>query len=329
MLTSMAKCLGTSARAKVAVCLLAACSIALLGATAYAQPKRPATAASAPLPSAPTPEQDRTALTSALQKRFPALAIDDWSLGSAAFSPGVAVIPLGGANATNVNDILAIGKKAWERPFGRLGSPANPGGAANPASNKSLASCFPNGGRRVAANYPQWDPQLGRVVTLEDAINACRVLHGEVPYRLDDGLTMGAVSAYLRSLSVGQKLNVRVPPGPARAAYASGRGWFSKRMGEKDLACASCHVLQAGQFWDDPDAPGGKRGLSPAVGQVLAWPRVEAGGRVRSLHQQFQRCMTRTGAEPFPAGSHVFAEIEYFLASASSGLTIRGAIPAH
>jgi L-cysteine S-thiosulfotransferase len=307
--------LSVTVRAWLAIGVTLLAGVAASHAGAQTKPQTPASPRLASAaPSVPTPEQDRAALTSTLQKRFPALAIDDWSLGSAAFSPGVAVIPLGGANATNVNDILAIGKKAWERPF---------------ANGKSLATCFPNGGRRVASNYPQWDPQQNRVVTLEDAINACRLLHGELPFRLDDGLTMGAVSAYLRSLAVGQKLNVRVPPGPARAAYASGREWFGKRLGEKDMACASCHVQQAGGFWDEADAASGKRGLSPAVGQVLAWPRVEAGGRVRSLHQQFQRCMTRTGAEPFASGSPMFAEIEYFLASASNGLTIRGAIPTH
>ncbi len=255
--------------------------------------------------SAPTPERDRVSLIAAIQKRFPGVPVDEWSHGGASFAPGVAVTPLGGVNATNVNDILAIGKKTWERKF---------------RNGKSLASCFPNGGQRVAATYPQVDTRFNRVVTLEDAINACRELHQEPAFSRTDGLSMGALSAYLRSMSVGQKLNVRVQGPIAAAHYAAGRMWFTKRIGEADLACASCHVSRVGQLHEE----GGKRiGLSPAVGQVLAWPRVEPGGDVRLLHGQFQRCMHRAGANPFDIGSVEFRQLEYFLAAVSNGLTIR------
>ncbi len=253
-------------------------------------------------------ERDRSYLVSVLQKKFPAIAPDDWSFGSTAFTPGLAVVPLGGANATNVNDILAIGKKAWDRKF---------------RNGKSLASCFPNGGQRVAVNYPQVDAKTGVLTTLEDAINACLALHSEPPLKLGDSLTMGAISAYLRSLSAGQKQNVRVGNGAALDQYLAGRTWYARRIGEADLACASCHVLQAGQT----RAESGKTvGLSAAVGQPLAWPRVEPGGQVKLLHQQFQRCMERVGAVPFELGSAEFKQIEYFLSAVSNGLTIRGPI---
>jgi sulfur-oxidizing protein SoxA len=254
-------------------------------------------------------DRDRAALVAILQKKFPGVPPDDWSLGSTTFTPGLAVIPLGGANATNVNDILAIGRKAWERKF---------------RDGKSLASCFPNGGQRAATNYPQVDGKSGALSTLEDAINACLVLHGEAPFALDSSLTMGATSAYLRSLSIGQKLNVRVASPPATEHYLSGRRWFTRRIGEADLACASCHVLQAGQTREES---GKQVGLAAAVGQPMAWPRIEPGGGVRLLQQQFQRCMDRVGAVPFELGSDPFKQIEYFLGAVSNGLTIRGPVP--
>jgi len=255
-----------------------------------------------------TAERDRTSLIAALQKRFPGIPVDEWSHGGASFAPGISVTPLGGDNATNVNDILAIGKKAWERKF---------------RNGKSLAACFPNGGQRVAATYPQVNAKTNAVVTLEMAINACLQLHGEPLFALDDSLSMGAVSGHLRSLSIGQKLNVRVSGAPALTQYAAGRSWFSRRIGDQDLACASCHVLQAGQVRVEN---GRSVGLSAAVGQVLAWPRVEPGGKVRMLHHQFQRCMDRTGAAPFELGSTEFGQLEYFLAAISSGLTLRAPI---
>jgi sulfur-oxidizing protein SoxA len=278
-----------------------------------AAPTKPSPAsATAPVAAtaAVTPDRDRTTLISILQKKFPGVPPDDWSLGSATFTPGLSVIPLGGSNATNVNDILAIGRKAWERKF---------------RDGKSLASCFPNGGQRAATNYPQVDGKSGVLTTLEDAINACLALHGEAPFALDSSLTMGAVSAYLRSLSIGQKLNVRIASPQATEHYLNGRRWFTRRIGEADLACASCHVLQAGQTREEA---GKTVGLAAAVGLPLAWPRVEPGGGVRLLQQQFQRCMTRVGAAPFELGSDPFKQLEYFLGAVSNGLTVRGPIPA-
>ncbi|MCA3029919.1 MAG: sulfur oxidation c-type cytochrome SoxA [Rhodocyclaceae bacterium] len=260
------------------------------------------------------PERDRTTLTAIFQKKFPGVPPDEWSHGGATFAPGVSVIPLGGNNATNVNDILAIGKKTWARKF---------------RSGKSLSACFPNGGQRVAANYPQVEPKSGTLVTLEDAVNACLVLHQEPPFRLEDDLTMGAVSAYLRSLSNGQKLNVRVAGPAALEHYVAGRRWFSRRIGERDLACASCHVLEAGRTQTDAGESGKQIGFSPAVGQVLAWPRIEPGGAIRSIQKQFQRCFERAGAAPFELGSVEYKQLEYFLSAVSNGLTIRPPMPAN
>lgn len=251
------------------------------------------------------------------------MPVEEWSQGSASMSPGVAVTPLGGANATNVNDVLAIGKKRWEQPFLSMS-----GSTSKTSGSKSFSHCFANGGRRIATTYPQVDAKSGRITTLEMAINDCLALHQEPtldPAKPRDLLVLGSLSAYLRSLSVGQKLNVRVATPAAREQYQSGRTWFQRRLGEKNLACASCHVLDAGKTIDE--AAGQQLVLMPAVGQVLAWPRVEAGGQIRLLHQQFQRCMKRTGAEPFDIGSTEYNQLEYFLSSVSNGLTLRIAVP--
>jgi hypothetical protein len=38
---------------------------------------------------------------------------------------------------------------------------------------------------------------------------------------------------------------------------------------------------------------------------------------------QFQRCMQKSGAEPFALGTEEFNNLEYFLAFVSNGLTLR------
>ena len=182
------------------------------------------------------------------------------------------------------------------------------------ANGKSLAGCFPNGGRRVAASYPQYDARLKRVVTLEMAVNQCRKTHGEALFEPTDAATMGAVLAYLRSLSDGQKVAVRVPAA-AEERFEQGRRLYFTRMGQRNFACASCHVQGAGHYFGDEM-------LSPAVGQAAHWPAIRDGQPV-TLQMRVRECLERMGAAPFAAGSDELNHIEYFLTYVSNGVAMK------
>ena len=127
---------------------------------------------------------------------------------------------------------------------------------------------------------------------------------------------MGPLSAWFKSLSDGQRLTVRVGNVQAREKFDSGRALFQRRIGQQDYACASCHVQNAGNIF-------GQQGLSAVVGQAVTWPRLQPGGRVLGLQMQFQRCMQRSGAEPFVLGSEELNNLEYYHAFVSNGLTTR------
>ena len=289
-------------RARLAIAFLSALLTALLPGTAPAvTPVPSALSTTSPL----TPEQERLAMIQALQKRLPGTNPADWSNGGAAYEPGVTAVPLNADNATNLADILAIGKKRWQQKF---------------ADGKSLANCFPNGGRRVAASYPQFDPVSKQVVTFDAALNRCLQLHREPMIDLANAVNyaavMGPLSAYARSLSDGQKLTVRLANQGARDRYDAGRRLFHQRIGQQNFACASCHVQNAGSAYADS-------GLAPAIGQAVTWPRVQPGGTVRTLQAQFQRCMTRSGAVPFEIASDELNNLEYYLAYLSNGLPLR------
>jgi sulfur-oxidizing protein SoxA len=242
------------------------------------------------------PEDVRNEIAAALRERLPGVSPQDYRLGAAALDAELRRALE--ENAAAGADALAAGKALWTRRF---------------KNGRTLSGCFPNGGRRVAAAYPQFDPRLKRVITLEMAINQCLKAHGETLFDHDDPKTMGTVTAYLRSLSDGQKLAVRVRP-EAEPQFEQGRRLYFSRLGQRNYACASCHVQGTGKRFDDVP-------LSPVIGQASHWPVIRGGVPV-TLHQRIRECLELMGAAPFPAGSEELNTIEYFLAYLSNGYTL-------
>lgn len=194
---------------------------------------------------------------------------------------------------------LERGRTLWTRKF---------------KDKRSLSGCFPNGGRRVAALYPQFDARLKRVVTLEIAINQCLKVHHEEPLDPVDPETMGAIVAYVRSLSEGQKVSIRVPSA-AQPRFDEGRRLYFTRMGQRNFACASCHVQAAGKRYGDSV-------LSPVAGQAARLHDVR-NGKALTLQARMQECLERMGAAPFPAGSEELNRLEYYVTFQSNGIALR------
>jgi len=248
----------------------------------------------------PTPEDDRKSLLDTLQTRYPQIAPADYALGAATFGAERQPTP-----PARVSEILTQGKQLWERKF---------------KDRRSLANCFPNGGRRIAATYPQYDARLKKVLTLEGAINQCLKLHGEAQYELSDSATTGALTAYLRSLADGSRMAIRVTGAAAREKYAAGRQFFLSRKGQANYACASCHVQHAGQILRD-------RPLSAAIGQAAQWPRIDAQGNAVTLQMHYASCLKRMGAQALLPGDEALDNLEYFHSTLSNGMPLR-ALPA-
>lgn len=241
---------------------------------------------------------DRQKIEAWLKSRFPSLTVADYARGEIAFGAQGASPADPAARAA----ILARGKAAWERKF---------------RNGRNLASCFPNGGKRIAAAYPQFDPKTGRVVTFEGAINRCLKQHGQPEIDFVKGREGGELLAYARSLSDGTRTMVRVPNKAAQAQYDAGRKLFFTRMGDRSQACASCHVQHAGAVMLDQT-------LAAAIGQTTRWPRLKADGNIRTLQEQYQTCFRRTGEEPPAVGSATLNNLEYFHTGLSNGMALRG-----
>jgi L-cysteine S-thiosulfotransferase len=197
-------------------------------------------------------------------------------------------------------EAIEAGRKIWTRKFGK---------------GRSLAGCFPNGGRRIATAYPQYDARMKRVVTLETAINQCLKAHGQPLLDAGDPGTMGAVLAYLRSLSAGQKIAMRVAAPQAGERLEEGRRLYYTRMGQQNYACASCHVRYAGRYL-------GNVALPEAAASAVHWPYFRD-GRAESLQMRMRACLERMGAAPFPPGSDELAHIEFYLAYLANGTPLQ------
>jgi sulfur-oxidizing protein SoxA len=214
-------------------------------------------------------------------------------------APGDESRVAGDAQAAEVAAVVEAGRKLWNAKF---------------KDGRSMGSCFPNGGRRIAATYPLYDARLKKVVTLETAVNQCRKTHGEALLDATDPATMGAVIAYVRSLSNGQKIALRVPAG-AEPRLEQGKRLFVTRMGQRNYACASCHVQGAGKRFADSVLPA-------AAGQAAQWPLIRAGSAL-TAQARMRECLELMGAAPFAAGSDELNHLEYYLTSLSNGMPIK------
>ncbi|KOR31394.1 sulfur oxidation protein [Achromatium sp. WMS2] len=195
------------------------------------------------------------------------------------------------------------GKVMWETPF---------------ANGKTYASCFPEGPAQ-RKNYPRWDKQRSMVVTMELAINDCRIANGEKPLKYAKG-QLASLTAYMAYESRGQIIDVKIPldDPKALAAYEQGKQFWLKRMGQLDLSCAHCHARNAGrQLRSDV--------LSPALGHVTGWPVYRSKwGEMGTLHRRFTGCNEQLKARPFDPQSEQYRNLEYFLTIMNNGLSFNG-----
>ncbi len=251
-----------------------------------------------------TPEQDRQAFIKLYTQKYPNIKVDDYVYGALAFDDDSRAQYNSIMEFPPYESVVDQGRKMWETPF---------------KNAKKYSDCFPNGGKQIAGNYPQFDDAKGKVVTLQDAINACRVANGEEAYKVNDMKTMGTLTAYMRTLSDGMLMNVKVEGPKAMAAYEDGKKTFFTRKGQLNFACANCHVQNAGTRLRSEL-------ISPAVGQAVHWPVFRGGDTLVTLQQRYDGCFKQVRAVPPPQGGDVMNNLEYFHSSLSNGLPMKASV---
>ncbi len=250
------------------------------------------------------PEDERAHFLNEYREKFPGIPVSEYVNGAmmvssdarAQFDSIMSFPPFQGE--------IEAGKRQWESPF---------------RNRRSLADCFPDGGRNVAGNYPMYDEARDEVVTFEMAINHCLRANGEPELDYGDPASMGVLTAYARTLSDGMTMNIKVESAGALKKFENGRIFYFRRIGQMNLACASCHLTYAGHYFRDEI-------ISPAVGQAVHFPVFRGGEFLHTLHMRYQVCMEAVRATPFAAGSQELNDLEYFHSYLSNGLPLHASV---
>lgn len=250
------------------------------------------------------PEMDRERLVAYFANKYPDIRTDSYVYGALAFNPDAKAQYDSAMEFPAFSGAIAKGEGLWKAPF---------------RNGRTYADCLPNGGRMIAGNYPRFDDARGKVVTFEMALNECRRSNGEEPYALDDPATMGALTAYARTLSDGMKMSVKVDGPAALKAYEDGKRLYYSRLGQLNYACASCHVDGAGNRLRAET-------LSPVLGQATHWPAFEAGERLVTLQGRYASCFRRARQVPGPLGSERLNNLEYFHSYLSNGMEMKASV---
>lgn len=250
------------------------------------------------------PEEDRQKMMVTFKSKFPDVKPDDYVHGALSFDPDAMSQYKSIMEFPPYSSEIDKGEKMWKTPM---------------KSGKTYADCLPNGGKDIAGNYPIFDNTKGKVVTLEDAINACRVANGEEAWKYGDAKTMSLLTAYMRTLSDGMKMNIKVEGEGALKAYEAGKKTFYSRAGQLNFSCANCHVDYAGVRIRSEL-------LSPVVGQATHWPVFRGGEQLVSLQKRYEGCQNNVRHAPDKPGSTRYNNLEYFHSYMSNGLEMRASV---
>jgi len=250
------------------------------------------------------PEEDRVAFAAYYQSRFPDIPFAEFANGIYAIDSDARAQWLEIEEFPPYEFAIEVGEAIW--------SEALPDGS-------SLGDCFQQPVEDIRTLFPRFDASRGEVVTLEVAINDCRVAR-DLPPLGYDSQAMISTTAYLAFEARGKILETRVSGNQlgALAAYEAGKRFYYTKRGQLNFACADCHVTSVGQYVRADR-------LSASLGHPTHFPVYRSKlGTMISLQQRFAGCIRDVRAKPFELQSVEYRNLEYFLNYMSNGLELNG-----
>lgn len=185
------------------------------------------------------------------------------------------------------------------------------------AAGKSCASCHGDGEeflKGIGASYPKWNADAGKPFNIELQINQCREENMQAePYKFD-AQDQRALTTFIKHQSIGMPMEVDLKEGDMQAWWDKGKELYYTRMGQLNLACATCHEGYNGNYI---------RADHLSQGNVNGFPtyRLKQSEMV-SLHNRFRGCIRDTRAAFPPAFSDDLMALEVYVTWRGSGLDV-------
>ncbi len=194
------------------------------------------------------------------------------------------------------------GESAWKRKAG--------------AAGKACVDCHGDAQstmKGVAARYPAHDAKSGRLLNLEQRINACRVDNQQAKPLVFESRELLALTAYIAKQSRGLPIDIR-PDAKTQPNLDAGRSLYNRKIGQIDLSCAQCHDQNAGRHLAGNPIP-----QAHPTGYPIY--RLEWQG-VGSLQRRLRNCMSGLRAEAYDYGSQELVDLEYYLMWRARGMKV-------
>ncbi|HZM34006.1 MAG TPA: sulfur oxidation c-type cytochrome SoxA [Burkholderiales bacterium] len=158
----------------------------------------------------------------------------------------------------------------------------------------------------VAARYPARDVKSGRLMNLEQRINACRIERMNAKAFAYESRELLSLTVFIAKQSRGVPIEVQ--------KSNAGEALYRQRQGQLNLSCAQCHD----ERWDRKLA-----GTPIAQGHPSGYPvyRLEWQG-LGSLQRRLRNCLSGMRAESYPYGAPELVELEQYLMWRARGMKV-------
>ncbi len=194
------------------------------------------------------------------------------------------------------------GEAAWKRKGG--------------AAERACADCHGDAAvslKGVAARHPAPEAKTGRLVNLEQRINACRVERQQANPLAYESRELLALTAFVARQSRGMPIAISVTPA-TQLSLDAGRALFYRKIGQIDMSCTQCHDQNWGRHLAGNVIP-----QAHPTGYPIY--RLEWQG-LGSLQRRLRNCMSGMRAEAYEYGSKEYVELEYYLMWRARGMKV-------
>jgi len=183
------------------------------------------------------------------------------------------------------------------------------------SEGKSCSSCHEDVAefKGLRPTLPRWNEAKGKLYSMEQYVNDCRVDRMGAEKWKWTGTNMTAMTSLISLQSRGMPISVATD-GPAAEILAKGKEIYYTRVGQLDMSCANCHEDNYGAYI---------RADHLSQGQINGFPTYRLKNtKMNSIHARFKGCMKNIRAQPFKPGSAEFQALELYVASRGNGLSV-------